>query len=34
VGLRWFTDARLEPGWHRYIPDGESGHSLMLARAE
>lgn len=32
--LRWFTAARLEPVWHRYIPEGDSGHSLILARAE
>lgn len=31
--LRWFTAARLEPCWHRYIPEGDSGHSLILARA-
>jgi len=32
--LRWFTAARLAPVWHRYIPEGNSGHSLILARAE
>lgn len=32
--LRWLTAARLEPVWHRYIPEGDSGHSLILARAE
>jgi trans-aconitate methyltransferase len=32
--LRWLTTARLEPVWHRYIPEGDSGHSLILARAE
>lgn len=31
--LRWLADARLEPIWHRYIPEGDSGHSLILARA-
>lgn len=31
--LRWFAAARLEPVWHRYVPEGESGHSLILARA-
>jgi SAM-dependent methyltransferase len=32
--LRWLTAARLEPVWHRYIPEGNAGHSLILARAE
>jgi cyclopropane fatty-acyl-phospholipid synthase-like methyltransferase len=32
--LRWLTAARLEPVWHRYIPEGDSGHSLILARAD
>lgn len=32
--LRWLTAARLKPVWHRYIPEGDSGHSLILARAE
>jgi SAM-dependent methyltransferase len=32
--LQWLTAARLEPVWHRYIPEGDSGHSLILARAE
>jgi hypothetical protein len=31
--LRWLTAAGLEPVWHRYIPEGDSGHSLILARA-
>jgi SAM-dependent methyltransferase len=31
--LRWFRAARLVPQWHRYIPEGDSGHSLILARA-
>jgi SAM-dependent methyltransferase len=31
--LRWLTAAQLEPVWHRYIPEGNSGHSLILARA-
>lgn len=31
--LRWLTAARLEPVWHRYIPEGTSGHSLILACA-
>jgi SAM-dependent methyltransferase len=32
--LGWLTGARLEPVWYRYIPEGDSGHSLILARAE
>ena len=31
--LRWLVAARLEPVWHRYVPEGDSGHSLILARA-
>jgi len=31
--LRWFEATRLEPVWHRYIPEGSSGHTLVLARA-
>jgi SAM-dependent methyltransferase len=31
--LAWLTAARLEPLWHRYVPEGSSGHSLILARA-
>ena len=31
--LRWFAAARLVPVWHRYIPEGGGGHSLILARA-
>ena len=30
--LDWLTAARLAPIWHRYIPEGTSGHSLILAR--
>jgi SAM-dependent methyltransferase len=32
--LRWLTAARLEPVWHRYVPEGDSRHSLILARAD
>jgi SAM-dependent methyltransferase len=31
--LDWLTAARFTPIWHRYIPEGDSGHSLILARA-
>jgi SAM-dependent methyltransferase len=31
--LRWLAAARLEPVWHRYIPEGDAGHSLILAHA-
>jgi len=31
--LCWLTAARLTPVWHRFIPEGETGHSLILASA-
>jgi SAM-dependent methyltransferase len=31
--LRWLSAARLTPIWARYIPEGSSGHSLILAQA-
>lgn len=31
--LRWFQEAGLTPRWHRYVPDGASGHTLILAQA-
>jgi SAM-dependent methyltransferase len=31
--LRWFEEARLTPLWDRYVPEGGSGHALILARA-
>ena len=31
--LRWFAAARLVPIWHRFIPEGDGGHGLILARA-
>ena len=31
--LRWLAAARLTPLWHRFIPEGTSGHTLILARA-
>jgi len=31
--LRWLSAARLEPVWHRFIPEGKTGHVLVLARA-
>ena len=31
--LRWFKAARLTPIWDRYIPEGDGGHSLILAQA-
>jgi cyclopropane fatty-acyl-phospholipid synthase-like methyltransferase len=30
---QWFSAAGLAPVWHRYIPEGDSGHCLILARA-
>lgn len=31
--LRWLHAARLTPIWSRYVPEGTSGHSLILAQA-
>jgi len=31
--LGWLAEARLAPQWHRFIPEGNSGHSLILARS-
>jgi SAM-dependent methyltransferase len=31
--LRWLQAAQLIPLWNRYIPEGDSGHSLILAEA-
>jgi SAM-dependent methyltransferase len=31
--LRWLRAARLMPVWNRYIPEGDSGHTLVLAEA-
>jgi SAM-dependent methyltransferase len=31
--LRWLRAARLMPVWDRYIPEGHSGHALVLAEA-
>jgi cyclopropane fatty-acyl-phospholipid synthase-like methyltransferase len=31
--LRWLRDAGLMPVWHRYVPEGDAGHTLVLARA-
>jgi SAM-dependent methyltransferase len=31
--LRWLTAARLTPIWHRFIAEGATGHSLILASA-
>jgi SAM-dependent methyltransferase len=32
--LEWFGAAGLTPRWHRYIPEGNSGHTLILASAD
>jgi SAM-dependent methyltransferase len=29
--LRWFREAGLDVVWHRYIPEGNTGHTLILA---
>ena len=31
--LHWLQAARLTPLWNRYIPEGNSGHTLVLAKA-
>ena len=31
--LRWLQAAGLRPIWNRYIPEGNSGHTLVLAEA-
>ena len=31
--VRWFAAARLAPVWHRFIPEGDGGHGLIMARA-
>ena len=31
--LRWLQEARLTPLWHRFIPEGNVGHTLILATA-
>ena len=29
--LRWLQAAQLTPLWHRFVPEGNSGHTLILA---
>lgn len=31
--LRWFGAAGLTPVWHRFVPEGNAGHTLILATA-
>jgi SAM-dependent methyltransferase len=31
--LRWLRAAQFRPTWHRYVPEGDSGHCLILAQA-
>jgi hypothetical protein len=31
--LRWFRESRLVPVWHRFVPEGNAGHGLILATA-
>jgi ubiquinone/menaquinone biosynthesis C-methylase UbiE len=31
--LRWLQSAGMAPLWHRFIPEGDGGHTLVLARA-
>ena len=32
--LTWLAETGLTPRWHRLIPEGASGHSLILAGVE
>jgi hypothetical protein len=32
--LAWLAQAGLEPLWHRYVPEGASGHTLLLAQRQ
>lgn len=32
--MEWLMDAGLVPVWDRFIPEGTSGHALVLARAQ
>lgn len=31
--LAWLTEARLAPIWDRFVPEGDVGHTLVLAQA-
>jgi hypothetical protein len=31
--LEWLDEAGLAPVWHRCVPEGDGGHTLVLARA-
>jgi SAM-dependent methyltransferase len=31
--LDWLASAGLQPAWHRFVPEGTSGHTLVLALA-
>ena len=31
--VQWFRESRLVPVWHRFIPEGNTGHVLILATA-
>jgi SAM-dependent methyltransferase len=31
--MRWFVDAGLSVVWTRYVPEGDGGHGLVLARS-
>jgi 2-polyprenyl-3-methyl-5-hydroxy-6-metoxy-1,4-benzoquinol methylase len=32
--LAWFADAGFETVWHRFVPEGDVGHTLVLAQAQ
>jgi cyclopropane fatty-acyl-phospholipid synthase-like methyltransferase len=31
--LQWLSQCGLDPIWHRFIPEGDAGHTLVLAKA-
>jgi hypothetical protein len=31
--LEWFARADLQPVWDRFVPEGDHGHTLVLAQA-
>ncbi|TMD08873.1 MAG: hypothetical protein E6J02_03910 [Chloroflexi bacterium] len=33
IYLDWLSQAGLDPSWHRFVPEGTGGHTLVLAQA-
>jgi len=31
--LQWLAESGLQPVWHRFVPEGEAGHTLVLAQS-